>query len=357
MPEPVSGIPAQNPRVAEPVGGNGRRTPRFAEPVDGRPGGATAPQCSTGSAASHPLPTTHRSTVTLERDRRAAREWVLRSQEADMSQPAQQQSVPGTDRAMDPTPDYGEDSYRALRPTRGQGALHHRRRQRHRKAVASPSPARGPTSRSPYLKRARDAEQARRFDRRRRPSRRPPPGRRLRPAALPRPRRPHGGAPRQLDDLVITAAFQMSHDTLEEYRRQRVGPHLATNVSAYFHTVKGRSACTLTEGRRSIASSSSTPTYAVAAAAPLRRDEGRDRQHEPPLSPSCSASAASGRTAWSRDRCGHRSSRRRCPRRRSRASRRAGSARTPRANPPSSHRCTSCSPQTRPSYVSAPRRR
>ncbi|WP_342343428.1 SDR family oxidoreductase [Microbacterium sp. CFBP 8794] len=59
----------------------------------------------------------------------------------------------------------------------------------------------------------------------------------------------------KLDVLVVNAAFQMSHDTLEEIEDSEWDYTWATNVSAYSHTVKA-ALPHLTEGASIVASSS-----------------------------------------------------------------------------------------------------
>ncbi|MEV7757633.1 SDR family oxidoreductase [Microbacterium sp. NPDC089180] len=172
-----------------------------------------------------------------------------------MSQPAQQQSVPGTDRAMDPTPDYGEDSYRGSGRLEGKVALITGGDSGIGKAVALAFAREGADVAIAYLNEHEDAEQARRFVE--------DAGRRavLLPGDVSDPQHCRDLVARtvehlgKLDVLVINAAFQMSHDTLEEIDDSEWDHTWATNVSAYFHTVKA-ALPHLTEGASIIASSS-----------------------------------------------------------------------------------------------------
>lgn len=153
-------------------------------------------------------------------------------------QPAQQQEVPGTDRAMDPKPDYGEDSYRGSGRLDGKVALITGGDSGIGKAVALAFAREGADVAIAYLNEHEDAEEARRFVE--------DAGRRaiLLPGDLSDPQHCRdlvahtvdqlGG----LDVLVSNAAFQMSHETLEEVSDDEWDYTWATNVSAYFHLVK-----------------------------------------------------------------------------------------------------------------------
>lgn len=172
-----------------------------------------------------------------------------------MSQPAQQQSVPGTDRAMDPKPDYGEQSYRGSGRLEGKVALITGGDSGIGKAVALAYAREGADVAIAYLNEHEDAEEARRFVE--------DAGRRavLFPGDVSDPQHCRDLVARtvehlgSLDVLVINAAFQMSHDTLEEIEDSEWDHTWATNVSAYFHTVKA-ALPHLGEGASIIASSS-----------------------------------------------------------------------------------------------------
>ncbi|KEP75359.1 dehydrogenase [Microbacterium sp. SUBG005] len=172
-----------------------------------------------------------------------------------MSQPAQQQSVPGTDRAMDPKPDYGEQSYRGSGRLEGKVALITGGDSGIGKAVALAYAREGADVAIAYLNEHEDAEEARRFVE--------DAGRRavLLPGDVSDPQHCRDLVARtveqlgKLDVLVVNAAFQMSHDTLEEIEDSEWDHTWATNVSAYFHTVKA-ALPHLGEGASIIASSS-----------------------------------------------------------------------------------------------------
>lgn len=170
-------------------------------------------------------------------------------------QPPQQQDVPGTDRAMDPKPDYGEDSYRGSGRLEGKVALITGGDSGIGKAVALAYAREGADVAIAYLNEHEDAEEARRFVE--------DAGRRaiLLPGDLSDPQHCRALVAHtvdqlgRLDVLVSNAAFQMSHETLEEVSDDEWDYTWATNVSAYFHLVKA-ALPHLTEGASIIGSSS-----------------------------------------------------------------------------------------------------
>lgn len=172
-----------------------------------------------------------------------------------MTQPAQQQDVPGSDQAMDPTPDFGENSYRGSGRLEGKVALITGGDSGIGKAVALAYAREGADVAIAYLNEHEDAEQARRFVE--------DAGRRaiLLPGDISDPQHcrdlvtqtvQHLGG---LDVIVSNAAFQMSYDTLEEVPDDEWDYTWATNVSAYFHLVKA-ALPHLKDGASIIASSS-----------------------------------------------------------------------------------------------------
>lgn len=172
-----------------------------------------------------------------------------------MSQPAQQQEVPGSDHEMDPRPDYGAETYRGSGRLEGKVALITGGDSGIGKAVALAYAREGADVAISYLNEHEDAEEARRFVE--------DAGRRviLLPGDVSDPAHCRDLIAQtvqqlgKLDVLVVNAAFQMSHDTLEEIEDSEWDYTWATNVSAYFHLVKA-ALPHLKEGASIIASSS-----------------------------------------------------------------------------------------------------
>ena len=241
-----------------------------------------------------------------------------------MSQPPQQQTPPGTQRDMDPRPDCGEESYQGHGRLTGKAAVITGGDSGIGRAVAIAYAREGADVVISYLSEHEDAKDTARLVEEA--------GQRavLVAGDLASPQHCRdvvATAVRELgkvDVLVNNAAYQMSHDTLEEISDDEWDHTWATNVSAMFHLTKavlphmpsGGSII----GSSSVNSDSPSPTlapYATTKAAIANLS---------PAWPSCSASAVSGSTVSRPARSGRRSSLRRCRRRRS-----STSARTPRS--------------------------
>ena len=156
-----------------------------------------------------------------------------------MSQPAQQQTPPGTTAAMDPKPDHGEESYRGSGRLEGKAAVITGGDSGIGKAVAIAYAREGADVLISYLEEeeedardtARWVEQA---------------GRKavLFPGDLADPAYCRAVIDRavkefgRVDVLVNNAAFQMSHETLEEIPDEEWDRTIAINLSAFFHLTK-----------------------------------------------------------------------------------------------------------------------
>ncbi|RJU03158.1 SDR family oxidoreductase [Arthrobacter frigidicola] len=156
-----------------------------------------------------------------------------------MSQPAQQQTPPGTTAAMDPKPDHGEESYRGSGRLEGKAAVITGGDSGIGKAVAIAYAREGADVLISYLEEeeedardtARWVEQA---------------GRKavLFPGDLADPAYCRAIIDRavkefgRVDVLVNNAAFQMSHETLEEIPDEEWDRTIAINLSAFFHLTK-----------------------------------------------------------------------------------------------------------------------
>ena len=151
------------------------------------------------------------------------------------SQPAQQQTPPGVLGEMTPKPDHGEESYRGSGQLDRQGGGHHRRRQRHRPGRGDRLRPRGRRRPDLLPERAR-----RRAGHRAGTSRRPAGSACWSPATSPTGRTAKTIIPKaveefgRIDVLVNNAAFQMSHETLEEISDEEWDHTFATNLTAMF---------------------------------------------------------------------------------------------------------------------------
>jgi NAD(P)-dependent dehydrogenase (short-subunit alcohol dehydrogenase family) len=155
-----------------------------------------------------------------------------------MSQPAQQQDVPGLQSEMTPKPDCGEESYRGSGQLTGKVAVITGADSGIGRAVAIAYAREGADVLISYLSEDSDAEEVRRLveDAGRRAVlvrgdvSQPQHCRDIVATAV----RELGG----VDILVNNAAFQMNHETLEEVPDEEWDYTFATNISAFFHLAK-----------------------------------------------------------------------------------------------------------------------
>lgn len=155
-----------------------------------------------------------------------------------MNQPRQQQDPPGSQAAMDPVPDCGEDSYVGHGRLVGRRALITGADSGIGRAVAIAFAREGADVAISYLSEDADAESTAELVTRA--------GRRalLLSGDLADPEHCRSLVSRTVSELggidivVNNAAYQMSHDTLEEVSDEEWDHTLATNVSAMFHIIK-----------------------------------------------------------------------------------------------------------------------
>jgi NAD(P)-dependent dehydrogenase (short-subunit alcohol dehydrogenase family) len=155
-----------------------------------------------------------------------------------VSQPAQQQDTPGTTDAMDPTPDHGEQSYRGSGRLTGKKAVITGGDSGIGRAVAIAYAREGADVLISYLNEDDDARETARWVEEA--------GRQavLFPGDLADPATCRAVIDRavqefgRVDILVSNAAFQMTHETIEEIPDDEWDYTLATNLSAFFHLTK-----------------------------------------------------------------------------------------------------------------------
>ncbi|WP_114560093.1 SDR family oxidoreductase [Desertihabitans aurantiacus] len=155
-----------------------------------------------------------------------------------MNQPSQQQQPPGHQAAMDPVPDCGEQSYVGHDRLSGKRALITGADSGIGRAVAIAYAREGADVVISYLSEDDDAESTAQYVR--------DAGRKavLVKGDLSDPQHCRDLIQRTVDELggidvlVSNAAYQMSHDTLEEISDEEWDHTLATNLSAMFHLVK-----------------------------------------------------------------------------------------------------------------------
>jgi NAD(P)-dependent dehydrogenase (short-subunit alcohol dehydrogenase family) len=155
-----------------------------------------------------------------------------------MSQPAQQQTPPGTTAAMNPKPDHGEESYHGSGRLSGKVAVITGGDSGIGRAVAIAFAREGADVLISYLDEHDDAKETQRWVEEA--------GQRVRMVSGDLADPAHcrlviETAVRELghlDILVSNAAFQMSHETLEEIPDEEWDRTLAINLSAFFHLTK-----------------------------------------------------------------------------------------------------------------------
>ena len=155
-----------------------------------------------------------------------------------MSQPPQQQTPPGTTAEMTPTPDHGEETYQGSGRLSGKHAVITGGDSGIGRAVAIAFAREGADVLISYLNEEQDAADTADWVRRA--------GRTACVVGGDLSSREHcreviATAVRDLggiDILVSNAAFQMSHETIEEIPDEEWDFTIATNLSAFFHLVK-----------------------------------------------------------------------------------------------------------------------
>ena len=155
-----------------------------------------------------------------------------------MSQPAQSQEPPGTTAEMQPRPDHGEESYRGTGRLAGKKAVITGADSGIGRAVAIAYAREGADVLLSYLNEDADAEDTARLVREA--------GQKavLVPGDIAKAQQCREIVDRavaefgQIDVLVSNAAYQMSHESLDEISDEEWEHTFATNVSAFFYLVK-----------------------------------------------------------------------------------------------------------------------
>jgi NAD(P)-dependent dehydrogenase (short-subunit alcohol dehydrogenase family) len=155
-----------------------------------------------------------------------------------VSQPAQQQDPPGTTDAMDPTPDHGEQTYRGSGRLTGKKAVITGGDSGIGRAVAIAYAREGADVLISYLNEDDDARETARWVEEAGRTALLFPGDLADPATcravIDKAVEEFG----RVDILVSNAAFQMTHETVEEIPDEEWDRTLAINLSAFFHLTK-----------------------------------------------------------------------------------------------------------------------
>jgi len=155
-----------------------------------------------------------------------------------MSFPEQQQQPPGSTEAMEPRPDHGEESYRGSGKLTGKVALITGADSGIGKAVAIAYAREGADVAISYLDEDSDAEDTAKWVREA--------GRRaiLLPGDVSDPQHCRDLVAKTVEELggidvlISNAAFQMTHESLDEIPDDEWDHTIATNLSAFFHLAK-----------------------------------------------------------------------------------------------------------------------
>jgi NAD(P)-dependent dehydrogenase (short-subunit alcohol dehydrogenase family) len=184
-----------------------------------------------------------------------------------MNQPAQQQQPPGSQQAMNPTPDCGEDSYRGSGKLEGRAAVITGGDSGIGRAVAIAYAREGADVLISYLDEHEDARETARYVEEA--------GRRavVVSGEVSQPEHCREIIARaveafgKVDVLVSNAAYQMTHETIEEISDEEWDHTFRTNVSAMFYLVKA-ALPHMSEGSSIIGSSSVNSDMPNATLAP-----------------------------------------------------------------------------------------
>ena len=195
-----------------------------------------------------------------------------------MSQPKQQQNPPGVESELRPAADHGESSYRGSGRLAGKAAVITGADSGIGKAVAIAFAREGADVLISYLDEHDDAEDTKKWVEDAGRKAVLAPGDLADPAYCREIIATAVGEFGRVDVLVNNAAFQMSHDTLEEIADEEWDHTMAINLSAMFHLCKA-AVPHMRPGSSIIGSSSVNSDTPQPPACALCGDQGRYRQH------------------------------------------------------------------------------